>query len=161
MVTWGRAALCHTVPYHLSSSVTETQNAFRRGRPTAQISSVELLICQPTEICQRPTAQGGQPLWREQRSVTSGTATAARGSGKTHQGAVRNMKRTSTAQYEKKNKKKDTTLLLQLATIVLCAGKWAQRHKGKIILIKKKKKERFVAAWPSMSFKEGTRAILK
>lgn len=32
----------------------------------------------------------------------------------------------------KKNKKKDTTLLLQLATIVPVAGKWPQRHKGKI-----------------------------
>lgn len=120
MVTGGRAALCHTVPYHLSSSVTETQNAFRRGRPMAQISSVELLICQPTELCQRPTAQGGQPLWREQRSVTSGTAVAARGSGKTHQGAVQNMKWTFSSLQQHSMKKKIRKKLQ------LCSCSWQQ-----------------------------------
>lgn len=84
--------------------------------------------------------------------MTSGTAAAARGSGKTHQGAVRNMKWTFSSlqqhsmKKKKKNKKKDTTLLFQLATMVLCAGKWPRRHKGKNILINKSKKERFVAA---------------
>lgn len=59
------------VPYHLLSSMTDTQNAVRQRRPAAQISSVALLICQPSEICQRPTAQSGRLLWKEQRSVTA------------------------------------------------------------------------------------------
>lgn len=90
-MTGAHAGLRHTVPYHLLSSVTETQNAARRGQPAAQISGVELLICQPTEICQRPVAQGGQPLWREQRSVTGGAAAAVQGYENTHRGAVLNM----------------------------------------------------------------------
>lgn len=61
-----RKARCPVLhcPCHLLSLVT-----VRRRRPTAQISSVALLICQPSEICQRPTPQGGRPLWRERRSV--------------------------------------------------------------------------------------------
>lgn len=59
MVTGKRAALRHT-PSAIIGQAQWLKHATQlgEGAPKAKISSVELLICQPTEICQRPAAQG-------------------------------------------------------------------------------------------------------
>lgn len=127
--------LYHTVPYHLLSSVTETRNAVRRRRPAAQIGSVVPLICQPSEICQRPTAQGGRPLWREQRHHCCSARLQ-----KDTQGALLNMWRgfsTDNSLQQHRTKKQEINKKIQPSTVVCWPRKWKQRHKGIKILINK------------------------